>query len=106
VQLSELEKEVFGRLAAVTKDDKFAEMIAKMIKQDPFESPTLAQVYSMSKKKHREYEPKSTANPIMEFEMEKIQLTDKYNCDLSPKRKFIRPCCCKVVENEETEVSL
>lgn len=68
-------------------------MIAKMIKQDPFDCPTLNQIYNFSKRKSKQYEPKNTNNPTVEFDMEKIQLTDKYNNDSTLKKKFNRPCC-------------
>ena len=74
-------------------------MIAKMIKQDPFDCPTLVQIYNIVKRKNKQYEPKDHSNPIVEVDLEKIQLTDKYNNHNSTKRKkFFRPCC-KTVEN-------
>ena len=77
-----------------------------MIKQDPFDCPTLTQVFNFVKRKNNEYEPRNTINPTVEFDMEKIQLTDKYNSSPgSNRKKFTRPCC-KTTENEEVDVEL
>lgn len=43
------------------------------------------------KRKNKQYEPKSNANPTLELELEKIKLTDKFR-DVK-KKKFARPCC-------------
>jgi len=95
---------VFKKIERATKDEKLAEMITKMIKQDPFDCPTLTQIFNFIKRKNNEYEPKNTSNPTVEFDMEKIQLTDKYNSGLgSNRKKFTRPCC-KTTENEEVDV--
>lgn len=87
IQLDELEAEAFKRIEKITKDEKLAELITKMIKQDPFDSPTLVQVCNFMKRKSQEFEPKNVPNPTVEFDMEKIQLTDKYN--LSPISKSL-----------------
>lgn len=71
-----------------------------MIKQDPFDCPTLTQIFNVVRRKNKQYEPKNNANPIVEVDLEKIQLTDKYNNNATTKKKgFFRPCC-KTVENE------
>ena len=73
-------------------------MISKMIKQDPFDCPTLIQIYNISKRRNKEFEPKDNNNPIVEVDLEKIKLTDKYNHGTTRRKKFFRPCC-KTVEN-------
>lgn len=40
-------------------------MVTKMIKQDPFDCPTLSQIYNFMKRKNNEYEPKNSANPTV-----------------------------------------
>ena len=44
-------------------------MIAKMIKQDPFDCPTLLQIYNTVKRKNKLYEPKDHSNPIVEVDL-------------------------------------
>lgn len=66
-------------------------MITKMIKQDPFQTPSLTQLYNFIRKKNKIYEPKANANPTLELELERIKLTDKYYKGRT--KKFIRPCC-------------
>lgn len=78
-------------------------MVSRMIKQDPFECPTLTEVINFSRRKSKEYEPNPNSNPTVEFDIEKIQLTDKYRGEMM--KKFARPCC-KTVENEEVDVDL
>lgn len=40
-------------------------MVTKMIKQDPFDCPTLSQIYNFMKRKNNEYEPKNSTNPTV-----------------------------------------
>jgi len=44
-------------------------MIAKMIKQDPFDCPNLSQIFNFTRRKNNEYEPKNSGNPTVEFDM-------------------------------------
>ena len=44
-------------------------MVAKMIKQDPFDCPTLIQIYNIVKRKNKQYEPKDHSNPIVEVDL-------------------------------------
>lgn len=75
-------------------------MITKMIKQDPFDCPTLTQIFNFTRRKNNEYEPKNGSNPTVQFDMQKIQLTDKYRLNqASTRKKFSRPCC-KTTQNE------
>ena len=73
-------------------------MISKLIKQDPFDCPTLLQIYNVAKRKNKLFEPKDNNNPVVEVDLEKIQLTDKYNNAVTKRKKFYRPCC-KTAEN-------
>lgn len=40
-------------------------MISKMVKQDPFDSPNLTQLYNLIKRKNKMYEPKNNNNPTL-----------------------------------------
>ncbi len=65
-----------------------------MIKQDPFDCPTLTEILNFTKRKAKEHEPKNCNNPTVELDMEKIQLTDKYQQrEPTPRRRFFRACC-------------
>lgn len=44
-------------------------MIAKMIKQDSFDCPTLSQIFNFTRRRYNEYEPKNSGNPTVEFDM-------------------------------------